>query len=244
MFCKRNTITMRKLSELKLTTLDGKPFFVRESKGTPSKLKLNHVTTIDGKPLFKEINEGIKLLTNEGRVEQFVPVGGYEGLYEVSNYGRVKSCNRIVKSRANSTRTVKERLLKPWSNERGYKLVDLCVDSTKQSHRVHRLVCQAFLINHEGKSQVNHIDGDKTNNSLDNLEWSTIDENIAHAFKLGLRCNKGVKNALAKLTEEDVISIRELYAKNDITQKELSKKFNIVPSQVSKIISKEAWPHI
>ena len=95
-------------------------------------------------------------------------VVGYEGLYQISNWGRVKSLERIDCR----GQLLKERILKPWKC-RGYLRVDLCKNGKGKSHLVHRLVAQAFIPNDdpERKTQVNHINEDKTDNRVKNLEW-------------------------------------------------------------------------
>lgn len=94
--------------------------------------------------------------------EQWRPVEGYEGLYEVSNLGRIKSLNY--------NHTGVEKVLKP-KNNKGYLRVDLRKDGKHKFFLVHRLVATAFLPNPEGFEQVNHINEDKTNNCVDNIEW-------------------------------------------------------------------------
>ena len=100
---------------------------------------------------------------------------GYEGLYVVSNLGRVKSI-----------RYKNSRILKPHLNERGYLVVGLSKNGKAKIYKVHRLVMISFVGYLEGKDQVNHIDGNKTNNRLDNLEWCTQSENLRHAYDNGL----------------------------------------------------------
>lgn len=94
----------------------------------------------------------------------------YEGLYQVSSFGRVKSFYT-------------NRILKGSKHPQGYLTVTLCKDSTKYTKKIHRLVAQAFIPNPEHKSEINHIDEDKTNNSVNNLEWSTRKENINHGTR-------------------------------------------------------------
>lgn len=112
------------------------------------------------------------------------PVVGFEGLYEVSNTGVVKSLFRTVKSKG-SKKVVPERILKPRLDEWGYEGVSLCKNGKQYGKLVHRLVAEAF-ISPFGGDQVNHIDGNKLNNRVENLEWCTGSENMKHAYKNGL----------------------------------------------------------
>ena len=97
-------------------------------------------------------------------------IKGFEGIYQVSNLGRVK-------------RVKTGRILKSDMNSKGYLRVGLCKNSIKSNKRVHRLVAETFIPNPDNKSEVNHIDENKTNNSLDNLEWMTTKENINHGTR-------------------------------------------------------------
>lgn len=110
--------------------------------------------------------------------EVWKPVRGYEDRYEVSNTGKVRSLNYRHKG------ITKE--LKPTTEGKGYLMVGLCRDGSMKWGKIHRLVAEAFLPNPENKREVNHIDGDKKNNVVDNLEWVTASENMKHAFKIGL----------------------------------------------------------
>lgn len=111
--------------------------------------------------------------------EQWKPIEGTDGRYEVSNTGKVRSMNY------NKTGKVKE--LKQKTDRYGYQTVILHVNKKQVYPTVHRLVAQAFVPNDENKPQVNHISGDKTDNSSENLEWCTASENVQHAFDNGLK---------------------------------------------------------
>ena len=109
-------------------------------------------------------------------METWKNIKGYEGLYQVSNMGRVKSLER----KDSLGRIVKERVLKTAPNAQGYPIVSLCAGGRQKIFKVHRLVCQAFHKNPENKPCVNHIDENKTNNCASNLEWCTYAENNSH----------------------------------------------------------------
>lgn len=114
-------------------------------------------------------------------------IKGFEGLYQVSNLGRVKSVEHIVNDPLNGTRTVKERILSSEKMKCGYLRTALSKDSKMKKVLTHRLVAETFIPNSQNKPQVNHIDGNKKNNAVSNLEWCNNSENILHADKTGLR---------------------------------------------------------
>ena len=109
---------------------------------------------------------------------------GYEGLYQVSNHGRIKSL-----------KFNKERILKPGLNNTGYFIVNLFINNKSKIYKIHRLIAIHFVPNPVNKPQVNHKDGNKLNNHVDNLEWCTRSENMKHAWKNGL-CENVRKKAI------------------------------------------------
>lgn len=122
--------------------------------------------------------------------EEWRDIEEYEGLYQVSNYGRIKSLERRLpcKIKNNNYRIKKAAIKKSRYDKDGYCKVVLCEYGIKngKSFFVHRLVAKAFIPNLENKPVVNHIDGVKNNNKYTNLEWNTIRENTIHAIKSGL----------------------------------------------------------
>lgn len=109
-------------------------------------------------------------------MEIFRDIEGYEGLYQVSNLGRVKSLEHIKGGKCGSIRPVRERILKTGKRS-GYPSISLCKNGKKKSLHIHRLVAQAFIPNPDNLPEVNHKDEDKTNNSVTNLEWCTYQYN-------------------------------------------------------------------
>lgn len=114
-------------------------------------------------------------------IETWKDIKEYEGLYQVSDLGRVKSLPKPYKNNAIS----KDKILKQRVNDNGYCVVDLYKDGKRKVYRVHKLVMQEFLCENH-KLDINHIDCDKTNNKLSNLEYCTRQENMIHAVKNGL----------------------------------------------------------
>lgn len=106
-------------------------------------------------------------------VEEWRPIEGFEGLYEVSNLGNVKSVERYVFHLRYGKKFIKEKIRKPIDSGIGYLQVVLFKNGKRKNHLVHRLVAEAFISNPNNLPQVNHKDEDKTNNNVNNLEWCT-----------------------------------------------------------------------
>lgn len=144
-------------------------------------------------------------------MEIWKDIPGYENLYRVSTFGNVKSYKKIGwMNRNNCTRIFKPKDLNP-SHSHGYLNVRLTKNKKSKLLFVHRLVLLAFIPNPENKPQVNHKNGIKTDNRIDNLEWVTAVENIAHSLKTGLAIRKsGEDHHYAKLSNNQVKEIRSL----------------------------------
>jgi hypothetical protein len=142
--------------------------------------------------------------------------------------------------------TSKDKLLKQHIGKNGYKVVALSIGKGKAKLTyVHRLIAKHFIPNPKKKPFVNHIDGNKLNNSINNLEWVTSQENCIHAFKIGLqkRIQRfGEKNNTSKLKTNQIKEIRSLKGKKML--KEISKQYNISISQISAIQNYNSWKHI
>lgn len=129
--------------------------------------------------------------------EEWRDIEGYEGLYQVSDQGRVKSLERKVRHGRGIELTIKERILKPNVTYKNYLQVGLCTGGKQKMHKVHRLVCQAFHENPDNKPQVNHINEDKADNRASNLEWCTMRENLNHGTR-NIRAGKAISKANSK----------------------------------------------
>ena len=122
--------------------------------------------------------------------EVWADIKGYEGLYQISTFGNVKSLSRPVKHSNGGTKILREKMLKIKVNSTtGYKEVGLSRDGKQKFYLIHKLIAEAFIDNPHRLPVVNHIDGCKTNNDIFNLEWVTCGENIRHAFANGLSHN-------------------------------------------------------
>ena len=172
-------------------------------------------------------------------MEVFKDILGYEGLYQVSNLGKVKSTERKAKHWRGGLLTVKSRIMKPFTSKCGYLIVSISKNSIDNKFLIHRLVSNAFIPNPYNKPQVNHINGIKTDNKVSNLEWATTSENSLHAFKNNLKA-KGQNRTQSKLTNKEVLEIRHSNLRNI----ELSRLYNISKSIISGIQKGRLWKHV
>lgn len=167
-------------------------------------------------------------------------IKGYEGFYKINKNGDVRSLDRITDcgkyKRKEKGIIIKQRI------RNGYKAVSLNKNGKSKSFNIHRLIAINFIKNENNKPCINHIDGNKLNNEIYNLEWVTHKENNNHAIKLGLSEVVGSKNKNSKLTEKDVIDMRKL--SRFFSQVELSKIFEVSTSNVQFIVNNKTWKHI
>lgn len=168
-------------------------------------------------------------------METWKSVVDYEGLYEVSNLGNVRSIK---------FKNVRYFKLKP--NRHGYIQAMLRKNGRRKNLSVHRLVCQAFKGGApEGRNHVNHINGVKHDNRESNLEWTSCIENIRHAFDIGLTPSRvGELHPKAKLTTEDVVQIKYLLSYTSMTQSQIGSKFGVSREVVKDIKTGRSWTHV
>ena len=166
-------------------------------------------------------------------IEEWRDIRGYEGLYQISNTGLVKSLH--------STKTI---ILVEYKDRDGYSLVGLHKGGSQTTFRVHRLVATHFIPNVNNKPTVNHIDGNKSNNSLTNLNWMTDREQYIHAKSTGLRNDVGESNPSARLNDISVKEIVNLLKNTNYTQVEIASMFGVKRKAISEICRGVNWKHI
>lgn len=177
--------------------------------------------------------------------ENWSDIADFVGLYQVSDLGNVKSlakCRERKGWRA-CIMAKKETILKQYKSNSGYYRVRLFKDGKYKNESVHRLVAFAFVANPMEKTTVNHIDGDKSNNTATNLEWNTPAENHAHALNTGLK-PKGEKIHRSKMTESKIRQIRAMYDRKDMPTRKIAKEFSLCQTTVADIVARRTWKHI
>jgi hypothetical protein len=167
--------------------------------------------------------------------EEWRAVVGYEGWYSVSSRGRVRREISATSGKAG-------RCLAPCPQWHGYLLVDLYRNGQKRKFTVHSLVAGAFLGPRPPGYDINHIDLDKSNNRADNLEYVTRKQNLEHADKNGLT-RRGSLNGLAKLTEDDVRTIRATPITHGV-QMALARRYGVSHSVIRNVLSRKTWRHV
>lgn len=156
--------------------------------------------------------------------ERWVDIEGYEGMYLISDRGRVMSLSRLRKN-GNGDYRQKTKILSNSLTSTGYYKVDLKKDNKRKVFRVHRLVGIAFVENPDGKPQINHKDGNPLNNHHTNLEWTTQAENVRHALEMGLTPSFRISaETLDHLHHNKEMSVSEIAEKYQVTPRTIYKK--------------------
>lgn len=166
--------------------------------------------------------------------EVWLPIKNWEGCYCISNMGNVKSLIR--------PNVIVEKLLRAKIDKYGYPCVTLRKPGTSGYYTIHRLVASAFIVNSDNKNQVNHIDGNKLNNCVTNLEWCTNKENIMHAVSIGLSDFVGEKNPRATISEDEVSRIKE-FLRFGLKVCSIRRLMGISESKIQCIKDGKSWRH-
>ena len=161
-------------------------------------------------------------------VEQWKAIKDYEGLYEVSDLGRVRSLNYL--------RTGTCRVLKLRTEKQGRVIVDLYLDGKKKTYTVHSLVALAFIGERPEGYDVLHANGNSQDNRLENLSYDTVTENMKDCYRYGSRGPKGKLNII------DVLFIRSLYETGNYSYRKLAKMFGVNNTNIGFIVRKESFP--
>jgi hypothetical protein len=170
-----------------------------------------------------------------------------EGFYQVSNKGRIKALDRVVKRKTKGDLCIKEHYVQGSKDSKGYLQLDARVNGKRIIKFIHRLVAEAFIDNPQHYNQVNHKDGNKLNNDVDNLEWLSCIDNIRHAWKHKLaKPLQGENHGNHKLTNEQVLFIKTHYKKGDSLYgaKALAKRFNVTTTPILLVAKGLSWKHI
>lgn len=181
--------------------------------------------------------------------EEWLPVLEFEGYYEVSSMGRIRSVDRMV-SHLGSKPVLKRGMLmiNRWYGKNKYLKQTLCKCGIRKHCIVHILVAQVFIPNPENKREVNHKDGIKGNNKITNLEWATEKENIQHAVATGLHNLHGERSPNHKIKDLQAIEIRKLWEDSVQTEKSFCRDkgriYNVSEDAIRKIVLRKTFKHI
>ena len=169
-------------------------------------------------------------------------IPGYEKLYQVSNLGNIRSLDKRIKCKGKGTRLLKGKVKKQDVSVHGYCQINLTREKGTRKFFVHRLVLMAFV--GDSKLPVNHKNGNKLDNRLENIEYCTYSENTKHAYKNGLlKPLSSEKAHKSKLNKKKVLQIRKLYSQNE-SEKTLACKYNVSQSTINRIVNNITWRDI
>ena len=159
-------------------------------------------------------------------MKKFYPIPGH-ARYEISEDGTIRNC-------------LSGKIKSQYIGSTGYYMVSFSYGNKSNPHRVHRLLAFCFIPNPSKLPHINHIDGNKTNNDLGNLQWVTHEANMKHAFATGLVNNSGEKNGQAKLNSEKVREIKQLLAIG-VSQQKIANSFSVSRSCIQGIKKQRLW---
>jgi len=184
--------------------------------------------------------------------EEWKDIAEVKNIYQSSNLGRIKSLDRTMTSKRGVKRFYKGKILVQIIDNKGYLVVGLSINTKHQSKLVSRLVAKAHILNPDNLPEVNHcglLSNGKEGNKLDNraisLKWTTSSQNSQHSIDNGLQAvKKGEEHVFAKLTEAQVIEIRNIFATTIISYTKLGQQYGVSAATIRDAILKKTWRHI
>lgn len=185
-------------------------------------------------------------------IEEWRDVIGWEGFYQISSTGRLRSVNRTVIRKNGTSQFFKSKICNQPLKSTGYPAARLsdAASGRRIMPPIHRLVAQAFIPNPLNLPEVNHKDGIKTNPTVENLEWVTSQQNRKHAWDIGLRnrshlpIHRGIEQKTAKLNDDAVRDIRLNYLKNGKPLTALAKKYGVEKKTIYNVLKNKTWKHV
>lgn len=177
-------------------------------------------------------------------MEEWRDIPGYEKYYQVSNKGRVRGLDRYSDSWKGQK--IKGKTLAIHKHHKGYVKAYLTKNGQAKGKFIHILVAMSFIGPIPKNKQVNHINGKKSDNRPENLEYCTASYNMLHSHRILKKTSnlQGEKHWNAKLTKKDVLDIRRLYDTGRFTQRELASLFSVKCPAITKIVLRQKWTHI
>lgn len=167
--------------------------------------------------------------------ETWTHITGFEEWFAINTNGVVK---RIKSGRT----SLAGKILKPSISKTGYHMADLYINGKHNSRLIHRLVAMMFIPNPHNYPQINHKNGIKSDNTVENLEWCTSAMNNRHAFAIGLnRGPRGEQQGRHKLTQNDVETIRNMYSTNNYSHRKLGAMFGVCHQNIGCIVNNQSW---
>lgn len=220
-------------------------FLQKDAMKEDIKKYLSEIGRKGGKASRRDIGPEEQEKMQAGR---WIDIRGYEGIYQICKAGKVRSLDKIVNNYPHSKRKCKGRVLKPLADKLGYHYFQLSdKDGNIKNHKLHRLLCTMFIPNPNSYPEVNHKNGVKHDNRLENLEWCTHQQNMKHAYDNGLIPEpitiKGEKSNFAKLSDSQAREIKERLKKGEHPS-DIAIDYPVGASAIKEIRAGRSWGHI
>lgn len=184
---------------------------------------------------------------DDGTVERWRPVVGWENDYQISDHGRIRSIDRLINDGKGGLRKMKGRILRGYVSAGGYHQINFFRNARYYPKLIHRLILEAFVGPCPEGMECCHNDTDKNNNVIGNLRWDTHSANINDTLRAGKKIGKskpGETHHMSKLTDEKVRYIRAAFASGDKTYQELADELNVSKGAIAFVVRRVSWQHV